>query len=434
MAARTPKALAAWKALNDRQQGTLAAVYSIEAEREASRKRQAAQGDWDATPAAIWRRIDFAHDPSDRKLFGWTELQMRLSFHGWDNQGNGATMAALADRGLITRDQRATTFGRMHTVALTREGRAAARAGTTLRAVPAPKAVLSARSWEVLAQLWAADQRGEALRWGYSKTIEFVLIDKHVPPLAAHAGADYVITDRGRDFYREHYAAHVTAHPDIRAPHPDGAAADPWPARADDILTQHRRYYQALCEAWKQADTDRRTAQEEAETAPGDPDPLLPADVAAQAAARHQLWRDTARQRAEIADAHARHLSTRAERVARAYAVAALAAHRAAVTRANPLDQLTEPEHTDEWDEQRLTPPLETGIHAIDSEADKLFAAAIGRPRRRRGPAPTPRRPRLITATSTPTPPPGSELAALARFLHEHTRDGVLLRRLHPGS
>ncbi|WP_280393639.1 hypothetical protein [Nocardia brasiliensis] len=71
MAPRTSKALTAWTELNDRQQATLAA---IEAETEASRTRRAARGEWDATPAAVWRRIDFAHDPSDRKLFGTTEL------------------------------------------------------------------------------------------------------------------------------------------------------------------------------------------------------------------------------------------------------------------------------------------------------------------------------------------------------------------------
>jgi hypothetical protein len=36
----------------------------------------------------------------------------------------------------------------------------------------------------VLALLWAADVRGKTLAWGYSVTIERVLIDRHVPRLA----------------------------------------------------------------------------------------------------------------------------------------------------------------------------------------------------------------------------------------------------------
>jgi hypothetical protein len=188
VAARTSpasKALAAWTELNDRQQGTLAAIFGVEQAIEKARNHGAARGDWDATPAAIWRRIDFSHDPSDRRIFGWTELQMQLEQRGWDNQGNGSTMAALDDRGLITQDQYGTTSGWMRTVTLTRPGRAAARAGTTLRTGRTPKAALNARAWEVLALLWAADLRGVSLKWGSSSTIDNTLIGKHVPPLAA---------------------------------------------------------------------------------------------------------------------------------------------------------------------------------------------------------------------------------------------------------
>jgi DNA-binding MarR family transcriptional regulator len=54
-----------------------------------------------------------------------------LEQRGWDNQGNGSTVAALETRGLLTRSSRPTTIGRMVTVALTRAGRAAALAGTS---------------------------------------------------------------------------------------------------------------------------------------------------------------------------------------------------------------------------------------------------------------------------------------------------------------
>ena len=51
------------------------------------------------------------------------------------------------------------------------------------------------------------DQQGKPLAWTYSKTIEYVLIDKHQPPLAENAGnyRGYQITDRGRDFYFARY-------------------------------------------------------------------------------------------------------------------------------------------------------------------------------------------------------------------------------------
>lgn len=433
MTVRMSKALATWTGLNDRQQGTLAAIYDIEQGIEASRRRDAARGDWDSTPAAIWRRIDFAHDPSDRRMFGWTELQLRLASRGWDNQGNGSTMAALAGRGLITQDGRPTTFGLMRTVTLTREGRAAARAGTSLTPGPTPKAALSRRSWEVLAQLWAADRRRAPLAWGYSKTIDLVLINKHVPPLAQQTISGYEITDRGRDFYREHYATHTAAHPNVHAPHPDGTDAEPWPPQADDILTQHRQYYRALCSAWQDAHDAHLAAEHEAATVPPEPAQILPAEVIEQAAARHQLWQDTAQQRAELAATHAGDLNQRGSRAARAYAAAALAIFHAAVARTDPLDGLQPPGDDDAWDEQRLAPPSETGIHAIDAEAKKLHATAVGAPIRRRGPAPKHRNRRLAPGPKRP-PLPGSDLAALADFLRSHAHGGALLRRLHPTS
>jgi hypothetical protein len=139
---------------------------------------------------------------------------------GWDNQGNGSTMAALAARGLITRSSRGTTFGTMHTVTLTRQGRAAARAGTSLTPGRKPQAALGHRAWEVLVMLWKLGLRGEVLDWDHSPTIENVLIGKHIPPLAEKVRGGYAITDRGRDFYRQQYAVHWRCAPGRASPAP----------------------------------------------------------------------------------------------------------------------------------------------------------------------------------------------------------------------
>ncbi|MDX3174185.1 hypothetical protein PV382_18075 [Streptomyces scabiei] len=436
MPPRTSKALQTWQDLNDRQQGTLAVIFDLDQGAESGRRRDAARGVYDNRPADAWRSIDFAHEPALRRVFGWTLLQERLMGRGWDNQGNGSTMAALERRGLITRDSRPTEYGYMRTVRLTREGRAAARVGTSLTPGGPRKAALGRRSWEVLALLWSADLRGEHLKWGYSVTIERALIEKRVPPLArTRDGYDgYEITDRGRDFYREHYAAHTAAHPDVRAPHPDGAAAEPWPAAADTLLAQHRQLYRALLAAWK----DARKAQQAADAEAAAPAPkasnVLPAAVVAQVEARHTLWCETAQQRAALAAEHVEDLQARAERAARAYALTALVAHRAAVAGTNPLDGMEPPApEPDTWDEPPLPKPAETGINAIDAEATKLHSAAVGQPLKRRGPAPT-RRTRRGNVRLTDTPPaePGATLYALADHLHGHVQDGALVRRLHP--
>ena len=435
MPARTSKALQTWHDLNDRQQGTLAVIYDLDQGAEASRRAGAASGNYDNRPASVWRSIDFAHDPAMRDVFGWTTLQERLMWRGWDNQGNGSTMAALERRGLIVRDGRPTRFGRMTTVRLTREGRAAARAGTSLTPGGPRKAALGQRSWEVLALLWSADLQGRPLKWGYSTTIERALIGKHVPPLAQHTAGGYEITDRGREFYREQYAAHTAAHPDVHAPHPDGADAEPWPKAADTLLAAHRSLYGGLLAVWKDTSRAEQAAAAEAGAPPPKMPAGLPGDIVAKVEDRHRLWCQTAAQRAAVAAEQAARLAGRAEHAARSYALAAVAAYRAAVTATDPRTVMDAPvpEPGDTWDEAPLTLPPETGITAIDSETKKLHSAAVGRPVKRRGPAPTRRTRRgNVRVTETPPAEPGSVLYALANYLHEHVRDGALVRRLHP--
>lgn len=440
MSPRTSPALQAWTDLNDRQQGTLESIYDIDQQTESARRRAAARGDWDRRPASEWRSIDFAHEPSNRELFGVTDLQMRLAGRGWDNQGNGSTMAALAARRLITRSSRPTFFGLMHTVALTREGRAAARVGTTLSTGRAKKPGLSKRAWEVLATLWMVDLRGERLAWGNSPTIERVLIGKHIPPLAQESSrGGYEITDRGRDFYRVQYAVHVAAYPDVRAPHPDGA--EPWPRQADEILAAHQALYYALVGAWRKTGDMQQAAGKEASSQPPKLTPGLPAAAGTRLVGLHELWQETARQRVEHAAELAADLHERAGRAARIYAATALGGFNAVVTRSDPLAVLALPDlDVDVWDEPRLVPPAETGIHAIDAQAKKLHATAVGRPPRRRGPAPT--KPKVGRTTrlrwdwegpARSTTAAGIDLAAFADYLVGHLRDGALLRRLHGG-
>ena len=302
--AAASRALSAWTGLNDRQQGTLAVVFQLDQEAEEARRRAAGRGEFDRSPASQWRAIDFALDPSG---LGMTEMQRRLEHRGWHNQGNGSTIAALAKRGLLRETSRPAPLGTMLQVRLTREGRAAARAGFAMPATP--KAALSRRSWEVLVYLWQASLRDSYLQWGHSATIENVLIGKHVPPLAERVPpapenryrGGYRITDRGRWFYGEFYHQHAAAHPDIRAPHPDGADAEPWPPLADEILTLHRDYYRALCAQWNTARGACQAAEKEVAAAAPELPGILPAAVAEQAAARHQLWTGTASQRADLA-------------------------------------------------------------------------------------------------------------------------------------
>ncbi|MFD3427246.1 hypothetical protein [Nocardia fluminea] len=331
-------------------------------------------------------------------------------------------MAALAARGMITQSSKPTMFGQMRTVTLTKAGRAAVRASTTLTPRRAPRPTLNERSWEVLAILWSADVAGKPLDWGSSTTIDRILIEKRDQRLAQHGRGGYTLTDAGRSYYRERYPTYTVAYPDVRAPHPDGPRAEPWPARADQILVGHHRRYHALATAWRTVHDEHETAVAETTAAATPPPAGLPDDIAEQFAARHQLRCETAAQRAGLAAAHLGDLAYRCERAAQTYATAAIDAF-AATT---PPSELADPAPVDADIGQPLPSLPPTGIFAIDDAAAKLHAAAAGRPRRRRGPAPK------KTGLAAATRAPGTDLADLATFLRRHTDGGALRRRLHP--
>lgn len=445
--AAPPKALEAWQELNDRQQGTLKVLFELDQQAEEGRRERGARGNWDKTPASEWRLIDFSLLPArefgapgrylDR---GMTTAQRLLAEAGWDSQGNGATLAALEKRGLIRTSTRSTgTDHGMRCVALTTAGRAAARAGLRM---PTRRAALPAWAWAALADLWEAGQDGSYVPRRESEALENALMTRHVPPLAERVPESaenkfrggYRITTRGRDFYAEFYAQHAAAHPYVRAPHPGGPAAEPWPQVIDDILGEHSHLYHVLAGQWDAAATAARTAGEEAAALPPQPKPGIPPAVAEMAAARHQLWAETARQRAELAAAHADDLAAWAARAARAYAVTATTAFNAAAAGAISTGQVQPPAtDPDDWDEPRLAPPAETGIAVIDEQARKLHQDAAGTPVRRRGPAPRFRN--RYKRYGIPAPEkPGDKHAALAAFLCKHAEGGELLRRLHPAA
>ncbi len=101
----------------------------------------------------------------------------------------------------------------------------------------------------------------------------------------------------------------------------------------------------------------------------------------------------------------------------------------AAVAGSSPLEVLAPPGDEDDWDEPRLVPPAQTGVHAIDDHARKLHAAAAGTPVKRRGPAP---KRRYAPRHEAKPEAPGEKLVALAGSLRLNTDGGALLRRLHP--
>lgn len=112
------KARQAWDDLNPRQQTYLRTLFREDQGLEEEHDYLGALGRWSRTPARVWRRIQlsgrYAPTPGALRALGiWS--------------GSGATLAALADRGLIELGTDMST-GRNYAL-LTRAGRAAVRAG-----------------------------------------------------------------------------------------------------------------------------------------------------------------------------------------------------------------------------------------------------------------------------------------------------------------
>lgn len=195
-----------------------------------------------------------------------------------------------------------------------------------------------------------------------------------------------------------------------------------------ELLKQYRVLYRALAAAWSAAHDMQKAAESEAATEPPTPVDVLPAVVAEQITARHQVWRDTAVQRAALAGEHATQLYGRAERAARAYAAAALRLFHAAVTGTDPVAGVPGP------GPGRHVGRTAAGAGRRDRHlrhrrrGENAIRPCRGRPGEApRGGTETPRYhpdPRVRT--------PGAALAELADFLLDETAGGALLRRLHP--
>ncbi|WP_126643161.1 hypothetical protein [Embleya hyalina] len=232
--ARRRRAAEAWNGLNDRQRLYLATIY--DADQAAERNARGSATDWaPSRPASEWRWLLYTVASADS---GHTTIQSTISYRGHLDPGAGSTLAALASRGLVERqdDWIQSLFGTTPCVRvrLTPAGRAAARAGRGITApVSPPRGLVSEWVWSTLSAFYRADllggfssERG-GLRepsWNaclqlYNRRGEEWIEDG---PRGTHR-----INDAGREHYETHWACYRELHPGVDAPEPahrlDGA-------------------------------------------------------------------------------------------------------------------------------------------------------------------------------------------------------------------
>ena len=419
--------LAVWNALNSRQQIYLRSIYGADQAVEAARRADQAEGRWgDRRPASEWRQIDAHHEPaSPREMVGTTDLQYQWARYGHHDQGTGSTLKYLWEQDLISTGQRRTLFGVMHTVAMTRRGRAVVRASFGITsAPPVPTHLLDERPVEVLAKL-ATQPR---LSWLSSWTIEHVLMT-HEPPLAEGRQGNWRATDAGRAHYREYYRAYLTAYPWMALPVPEGEAP-PWPPAADQQLNDlDSACHQVLR---LRADIERQAAEvsTERETLAKGPSSRHQgfAPAAALADEQHRLRCDQVDARAELLNRHREQVEPLLPQAVARYAAAAVAALAAFVDGSDVVAAVEAARQPDPAG--ALPAPAATGLAAFDAETAQLHALCRAKPRAPRRGA----KAKALTgalAFHVPEEMYGTPLEApwaLAARISSQLRDGYLLR------
>ncbi|WP_329317821.1 helix-turn-helix domain-containing protein [Streptomyces sp. NBC_01715] len=232
-------AVGTWNGLSRRQRAYLAACFREDQRAEDTARRQRAAGQ-DAGPAAQWRRVPFSVK-ADSTFAGYTGVQKRLRAEGWHDAGAGATLHALARRGLlrISEDQVEVFplgFVPRVVVELTRSGRACARAGLGESPPRRPPGdLLSQWLWRTLVRVAEAGPGGlpEDSLWGRARFYlgtgyrpGRALSRGYIDCLPGGEGSDrplqerplrWVLTDAGRGHIAENAAAYQELYADVPA-------------------------------------------------------------------------------------------------------------------------------------------------------------------------------------------------------------------------
>jgi hypothetical protein len=231
--------------LNERQRTYLREAFKLDQEIEAAVKERRARGWFDEPPASVWRWLRYGYvsgvdDPSG--------LALRLGRHEATDEGTGSTWQALARRGLIkTRYVAHPILKReqLMEVQLTTLGRRVMRAVEPTEAKPRqPAGMLTEWQWRALARIAAAMPDGIAeVMGGYEgigdatlRRLEEGRDGRLVAEVDPETGEDpglwwgsamrhgtrraLRLTERGRDYYRQHHARHRELYPDVDAPVP----------------------------------------------------------------------------------------------------------------------------------------------------------------------------------------------------------------------
>ncbi|MGW3311998.1 hypothetical protein ACWDG9_36055 [Streptomyces sp. NPDC001073] len=232
-----------WDGLNSRQRSYLLACFRED--QDAERRARAARSAYQVPGSASeWRRLPFSIK-AELPFAEYTTIQRRLREEGSLDAGAGATLHALARRGLLKITEDRIDLPEVGLVArvlveLTRAGRACARVGLGIAPAPRrPKHLLSEWLWDNLARVATAGSDGlsEDVMGGKAKYYLGTDYRPNGKPSRGYIDCFAVRTEKGRGTFvleyrwritetgRRHInayrAAYQTAYPNVQVNVPD---------------------------------------------------------------------------------------------------------------------------------------------------------------------------------------------------------------------
>lgn len=237
-----------WQGLNKRQKQYLNHIFDVDQATEYAVKMEASRGRWNSIPASVWRWIPY--NASGASLY------RKLQDDKLIDPGTGSTFESLAERGYIDRKWESTGILGMSIlyVYLLPKGRKLVRKNRNIKpTITLPVGTLRKWHWQALCRAYVAGDEGMSYNidtgdgFGYVswntvlrlrdyrfKKQDMPLIkEAKVPcepylsiPWPGHSGfmesekSALVITEYGKQFYRENWQKYKELYPDVKAPKP----------------------------------------------------------------------------------------------------------------------------------------------------------------------------------------------------------------------
>lgn len=219
-----------WADLNKRQQTYLKAVYEVDQAKEAAIKGLGSGGRWNSTPASEWRWMPYNA--------AGAALLYKIQDAGYQDQGTGSTFEALERRGLVLcKYEPGSLGGPILFVQITKARRKLVRDALNIKPSKAlPVGTLREWHWRGLCRAYVRGEQGLPydsdlgdgfgyVSWNTCLRLRDYRYQGQERGLIREGcrGEPFglVITDFGRQYFRENWQRYRELYPDVDAPEPD---------------------------------------------------------------------------------------------------------------------------------------------------------------------------------------------------------------------